>query len=354
MKKTTAVIVAICVFLTLSFSVFAKNIYLYPSSVIKDKSSFQLVAHRGLDSLAPENSLAAFRLAGEYGFSYCEFDIYPTSDEKWVIMHDSSIDRTTNGSGNIGSMTFDELREFKIDKGSNIKKYNGEIIPELSEALDICAKFGVHPVIEIKGGSSAQLKRLCEYLESRSEVKDFVITSFSTETLKTVRNNMPQVRIWLLAFAVSDYDISVCKRYGFECLDSNAVLTNEADIKKVTSSGLSSGVWSVNSVGEIEKYYSYGVTYVTTDDILPLTAPKTETTTKKPAPTTQTSTMTQKPDVTQRPAATTTEPPASQITTTQKPDEDSAVYSDPEAKRKVNNSFRAVSKALVYLKVLYS
>ncbi|MGN1349288.1 MAG: glycerophosphodiester phosphodiesterase family protein [Acutalibacteraceae bacterium] len=274
MKKSTAVIAATVIFLSLSFSVFAQTSYLYPSDVIKNKNSFHVIAHRGLNSLAPENSLSAFRLAGQYGFWGCEFDIYPTTDGKWAVMHDPTVDRMTNGSGSIVNMSFKELSSFRIDKGANIKKYPDEKIPELSEALDICKKYGMHPIIEIKGGSSSQIKELCKFLSKREEKADFILTSFSGDTLKAVRENMSGARIWLLTFGVTDYDIAFCQKYGVECIDSSFALTSKADTEKVIASGIESGVWTADKASDMEKLYSWGVKYATTDSVLPVNSPK--------------------------------------------------------------------------------
>lgn len=275
MKKTTSILTAIVIFFSLSLTVFAKTYYLYPSKVINDRADFHVIAHRGLNSLAPENTLSAFRLAGEYGFWGCEFDIYPTRDGQWFVMHDPTIDRMTNGSGAISDMTSGELLKFRIDAGTNIKKYQGEKIPELSQVLDICREYAMHPVIEIKGGTDSQIKELCNYLKTRKENKDFIITSFSAECLRAVRNNMKSVRMWELCFAVTDVDIAFCKTYKIECIDSNLALTTQAEIDKVRSSGLISGVWTADTTAAMEKLYSMGVRYVTTNNVLPIVSPQT-------------------------------------------------------------------------------
>lgn len=341
MKKSKAIILSLIIFFSLSFSVFARTYYLYPSNVIKNKNSLQLVAHRGLNSLAPENSLAAFRLAGEHGFPYCEFDIYPTTDGRWAVMHDSTIDRMTNGSGNIIKMSYSELLTFTIDSGTNVKKYSSEKIPELSQVLDICRDYSVSPVIEIKGGSTKQLKALCSYLSGRNEKNSFVVASFSAETLKTVREYMPSVRIWLLTFAVNDYDITLCKKYGFECLDSSASLTGEDDVKKVTGSGLKSGVWSVDSVSGIEKFYSLGVRYVTTNKVLPLSAPAAESTSKASPPTTKSE---------RAPSANATNKAPSAVTTENNTESETQQYISRENAEIIITAMKGVAKVIKSIK----
>ena len=274
MKKSISVLLSVILLLTLSFPALAKTQYLYPSSVI-NRSDFSVVAHRGLNSLAPENTLAAFELAGQYGFWGCEFDIYPTTDGYWAVMHDPTVDRMTNGSGAIMNMTFKELQKLRIDRGTNIKKYPDERIPELSQVLDICSKYGMHPVIEIKGGNAEEIKTLCSQLLKREDSNSFIFTSFSSETLKTVRSEMKKARIWLLAFGVSDFDIALCKAYGFECLDTNYALTTQSDVEKIRSNGLVSGVWTLDSAADMERFYSYGTRIATTNGVLPISKPQT-------------------------------------------------------------------------------
>ena len=106
----------------------------------------KLIAHRGLSSLAPENTLPAYVLAGKYGYFGAECDIHESSDGEFVLMHDDTINRMTNGKGKVKDYTKDELKKFEIT-GNN---YPYLRIPKLSEYLQVCKNEGVVPVIEIK------------------------------------------------------------------------------------------------------------------------------------------------------------------------------------------------------------
>src|SRR4051794_3095625 len=86
-----------------------------------------IVGHRGAAAHAPENTLASFEKARELGVDMVEFDVHLTADRRCVVIHDETVDRTTDGHGLVGSKTLPELRE--LDAG------NGERIPTLEELL---------------------------------------------------------------------------------------------------------------------------------------------------------------------------------------------------------------------------
>ncbi len=108
-----------------------------------------LIAHRGGSLEAPENTLAAFRHAIELGMGFVELDVQMSSDGELVVIHDETLDRTTDGTGAVGDYTFEELRQ--RDAGSWFgAEYKGQRIPTLREALEMCVHAGVGVVIELK------------------------------------------------------------------------------------------------------------------------------------------------------------------------------------------------------------
>ena len=108
-----------------------------------------LIAHRGGSREVPENTMAAFRHAVNLGMKLVELDVQMTSDGELVVIHDDTVDRTTNGTGPVGSFKLEELK--KLDAGSWFApQYAGEQIPTLREVLDLCTSEGVGVVVEIK------------------------------------------------------------------------------------------------------------------------------------------------------------------------------------------------------------
>jgi glycerophosphoryl diester phosphodiesterase len=104
----------------------------------ENKDGVVVIAHRGASAYYPENTMSAFRAAYEMGAEMIELDIGLSSDGIPVVIHDSDLDRTTNGSGNVSDFTFEELRQ--LDAGAWFgEKHAGEKIPSLEEVLQFAA-----------------------------------------------------------------------------------------------------------------------------------------------------------------------------------------------------------------------
>lgn len=114
-----------------------------------------VVAHRGALQYAPENTLAAFRKAIELGADLIEFDVRETKDGHLVVMHDDTVDRTTDGQGRVSQLTLAEIR--RLDAGSWFgPQFKGERVPTLDEALETI-KSGALPDIDFKAGTPEKL-----------------------------------------------------------------------------------------------------------------------------------------------------------------------------------------------------
>ena len=136
----------------------------------------QVIGHRGVAGLEPENTLRSFEKAIELGVDYVECDVRLTADGWPVLMHDETVDRTTNGSGAVAQMAFAHVRQ--LDAGG------GERVPTLEEFLDLIqGKVKAH--VELKGdGSEDAVLRL---LDARGGRDDVVLTSGDTQKLRRVR-----------------------------------------------------------------------------------------------------------------------------------------------------------------------
>jgi len=109
----------------------------------------QIIAHRGYSAAAPENTLAAFRKAIELKPDLMECDIRRTKDGRLIIIHDATLDRTTNGTGKVADHTFEELRQ--LDAGTWFApEFAGEKLPTLDETIECIKGSGVRLLIEIK------------------------------------------------------------------------------------------------------------------------------------------------------------------------------------------------------------
>ena len=125
-----------------------------------------IVAHRGLDEHAPENTLPAFTAALDLGLAL-EFDVRFTADREMVVIHDATVDRTTNGTGEVADMSLSELRN--LDAGSWFSpRFTGERVPTLAELLRCVqgrARSRVCLVLETKTSDPGMEGPICDLLE---------------------------------------------------------------------------------------------------------------------------------------------------------------------------------------------
>ena len=161
----------------------------YPALFYPHK--FKLEAHRGYSDKYPENTLLAFEEAGKRSeYSGIETDVHRTSDGVFILMHDSTIDRTTNGTGKPSAYTYEQLQEFYIDGGNgwDAQYANQFKIPKLTEYLKICNKYGKIPYIQVDQIESSYLGELIELLDKEGWKGRCVLTSFTLSDLFAVRD----------------------------------------------------------------------------------------------------------------------------------------------------------------------
>lgn len=160
------------------------------------RSDFKIVAHRGGAALAPENTMSAFNNAYKLGARAVELDIHPSKDGELIVMHDPTVDRTTNGHGAIRDMTLEQLRQ--LDAGSKFSPlYVGEKIPVLKEVLD-SARGKATVFVEVKEG-----KRPADFedrlLNCIGDQQDGVLVmSFDKEFIHHLEKRVPNLRTGVL------------------------------------------------------------------------------------------------------------------------------------------------------------
>ena len=135
------------------------------------------VAHRGHSIAYPENTLEAYRRAIELGVEMIECDVNITRDGKLVMMHDSTLDRTTNGSGRVSSVTWDEIQG--LDAGGKFKlEFAGVRVPSTEETLLLYKEAGIFSCIEVKGANADESNRIALGLVELFVKHDLLDTTF--------------------------------------------------------------------------------------------------------------------------------------------------------------------------------
>jgi glycerophosphoryl diester phosphodiesterase len=219
------------------------------------------IAHRGASASVPENTVAAFDEAIRMGAKGVEFDLRVTADGVMVVLHDETVDRTTNGHGRVKDHTrFDLLR---LDAGSWMHdRFSGLRIPSLDEALLAIGPFAM-PIIELKTPVAPELllKSLRDYdLES-----DVMVISFEESWLLPIRRASRDVGIGLLAENWHGDLPERARGLAADVLCLNVDILGTQQIAAADAQGLEVWCYTANDVGMVAACAAMGVTGIITD-----------------------------------------------------------------------------------------
>ncbi len=232
----------------------------------------QLVTHRGAGRQAPENTLAAFRLGASRGFLMMEYDVKLSKDGVAVLLHDDTVDRTSNATGIAGDRTLAELAD--IDFGAwHSPQYAGEPIPTLYSIAAYTLANGIRSNIEIKpttgleAETGTQVARLAQKLWAHADVPP-LISSFSEEALEAALQEAPMLpRALLIEDEVpADWQQRLEKLQCIGINPSNRHITREL-ISAMCAAGYHVAVWTVNDADRARDLFNWGCSAVITDEI---------------------------------------------------------------------------------------
>jgi len=237
-----------------------------------DVRACEIVGHRGWSAVYPENTLLAAKMAAQAGADGTEFDVYATRDGVVVLMHDKTLQRTTDGTGEVTAKTLAELR--LLDAGSwKDPQFVGEPVPTLEEALQMLKDSGCMPVIEIKmPGISDKVVQAVRDLDMVDQV---AVIAFDGEVVREIRTLEPRIPCaWLSSEKLTgtvaeraDWIVAQAKRYHTDMVDLNYNLLSRELIAELKSRGLKVWCWTVNDPAVMEALMRWGVDSITTDQV---------------------------------------------------------------------------------------
>lgn len=218
------------------------------------------INHRGYYT-APENTLPAYILSKQQGFNFVEADVSFTSDGVAVLLHDSTIDRTSDGTGSISAMTYEEASQY--DFGSWMSPtYAGTKIPTFEEFILLCRNLGLHPYIELKSNGAyteAQIRSLVDVVEAHGMKGKVTYISFDAAYLQYVKVYDTEARLGYLVSSVTSGTITTAKalRTG-----ANEVFLDSSDyddeaVQLCIEADIPLEIWTVNSAATIESMNPY-------------------------------------------------------------------------------------------------
>jgi glycerophosphoryl diester phosphodiesterase len=228
-----------------------------------------VTAHRGFSGDAPENTLAAFRKAMEVGSDMIELDVRFSKDGQVVVIHDDTLDRTTNGRGEVSDYTLRELKQ--LDAGSWFApQFSGEPIPTLKEVLEF-AKGKTLLNIEIKDDSPGQLKitdladRALQEVKKAGMAGRVIFSSFYPSSLQRIKERDP--RMWVALLYHRDWasleEVTGGRTFSVVNL-RHSFLTREK-IGRIHGEGMKVNTYTVNSEEEMEQFIRWGIDGIITN-----------------------------------------------------------------------------------------
>lgn len=222
----------------------------------------KIIAHRGASAHAPENTLVAFALAVEMQADMVELDVHLSKDGHLVVIHDSTFDRTTTGSGNVAECTLEELKQ--LDAGGWFgAKFSGERVPTLAEALHTIDS-GCEVNVEIKYASRYPGigRAVSDCLKATGRpLTDFVVSSFEHAVLDEVKHHAPDLPVAPL-FSKLPSDLASLR--GEYLHPSHKVVDAEV-IRRATAQAQRVNAWTVNDEEGYRRLIDLGVHGIITD-----------------------------------------------------------------------------------------
>ncbi|MDY0075572.1 MAG: glycerophosphodiester phosphodiesterase family protein [Acholeplasmataceae bacterium] len=225
----------------------------------------KLIAHRGLSSIAPENTMSAFELAGkEQRFFGIECDIHETKDHQFVVMHDDNLSRMVKKDVLIKNLTLKELKKYVIKAGNNIKNYPKQSIPTFEEYLDLCVYYDKVAIIEIKEVMElSSLVNVMNHIDNHLGLRA-VIISFNINYLKYMRALSETIELQLLTDQMDDATIYDARVNQIDLSIWHEQINTDR-VKQLKKEGFKIAVFTVNDPKLQRKYASMGIDYLTTD-----------------------------------------------------------------------------------------
>ena len=208
-------------------------------------------AHRGLPVKFAENSLQGFKYAVEHGAEGVEFDVHLIKDKVPVVMHDETLDRTTNGTGYIKDYTLNEIRKFHLE--------NGEPVPLLSELFEILQDKDLYINLEFKTNKIHDVGIEVIVLSLAKQyhfVHPIIFSSFNYQTLKNCQKIDAQQQYCFLTKMPIPFPAHFIAKNHFAAIHPHWYLPS-----KITQR-----IWTVDKVSTAKKYFKLGIAGIFTNN----------------------------------------------------------------------------------------
>ncbi len=238
----------------------------------------RLVNHRGYSAEAPENTMPAYALSVRKGYRYVETDVQFTKDNVPVLIHDTTIDRTSNGTGNVADLTYGQLQNYDFSYKSNSSErwagYEGTKIATFEEFIAFCSRNHLHPYIELKVPMTKnQVKTLYNLTEQYDMRYNVTWISFYANNLMHMKDIDATAPLCLLANKVDSNAIKNAQKLkngkNSITIGANCSLLTVSQRATMLKNNIAWCVWTVDNLTSVKQYTNSSAEAVTTDNITP-------------------------------------------------------------------------------------
>jgi len=232
------------------------------------KPNHQIIGHRGAAGLAPENTLASFKQAATLDLNWVEFDVRQCSSGEWLVFHDLTLNRTTNGRGKVSNTPYSVIKE--LDAGSWFDPhFKTERVPLLSEVLTCLQMLNIHPNIEIKkieNNKEAAVENFLNCLNTLwpKTLAPPLISSFDLDVLILIKKKQDTLPIGYLTEKYSKEKLTTAIKHQFNTFNCRYKGLNPKIIKTITKE-LPLLLYTLNNAKLINQFLAEGVSAVFSD-----------------------------------------------------------------------------------------
>lgn len=235
----------------------------------------RIIGHRGGGTLAPENTLAGIRKASESGLGAVEFDVMLSADKVPVLIHDETLERTTNGSGSVSATPYAGLAV--LDAGAWFgPRYRGERLPTFEQAGKLCAELGLWANVEIKPAAGFERETAqiaCELVGTlwAGAARKPLLSSFQRICIEVARAVVPEFERGFLTDRIEPGWREAALELGCVSVHCNCAYLTQAQAGEIKSAGLGLLCYTVNEADMARRLFSWGVDALFTDrlDLFP-------------------------------------------------------------------------------------
>lgn len=243
-----------------------------------EDTQVRLINHRGYSAEAPENTMPAYALSVRKGYEYVETDVQFTKDNVPVLIHDTTIDRTSNGTGKVANLTYKQLQNYDFSYKSNSTErwagYEGTKIATFEEFIAFCSRNHLHPYIEMKVSmTKSQVNTLYSLVKQYDMQSNATWISFYESNLLYMKNNNVYAALCLLTNNVNSSAIKNVQalKNGKNSVMLGANVGSLTATQRITllRNNIPWCVWTIDKLPLVAQYANTAAEAVTTDSVTP-------------------------------------------------------------------------------------